>query len=172
MTAVHYFILGAIISISFMAGFFPSKKGTRIFMVVLAAGFALIIAKTSEQHTSDTIHLLLALGIFALPTFIGGIFRHLVNNVPDVNEDGKELAEMRSIEIVQKVDDILNCVVGVNNQWVKNNSSSLEDAEKIKFVQEHREILNTELKSVHNCQEIIQLLQHIKRGISTPRNAS
>jgi len=140
-------------------------------LVLVAFVFSWVVAKTSERFTSETTQLLLAISVFALPALIGWVIKFLMEDSDLTEEEVLKIqkeSELREpIEFVQHIDNILNCVIGVNNVWIQKNWSSLEDTQKVEFISKNRAIFNKELVFIEDAVQMIELLQRIHRGLTT-----
>lgn len=163
-----FFKLGFMIGISLMLGWWPSTTVGRISTLIGLSLFSWIVAVTNSSAYVGII----ATCVFVLPAIITmsiKVFMDKLNQLAD-EEEQEELRQLcltkKPIEIVQAIDNSLNCIVGVNNLWVQNNWSKLTDDEKVNFVNLHREVLNEELPQAENAGDIIQLLQKLSRGLA------
>lgn len=166
------FLLGAILSVSFMAGYFIESLMYKIFTFIGVVIFAYIVASTSTPPgSSNAMEHLTAQGLFTLPFLIGAIISFYKTYKKEIEEEEKylryqtKIKNSSPIELIQKIDDMLNCVVGVNNEWIKINWLSVTDDEKIIFINKHRATLNKFFPDLQNAAELISLLQRLKRDL-------
>lgn len=170
-----YSKLGILIGVSLALGWWcDTDEGRFITLSILACIGGLLVKLTAQSG----LEALVIIGLFTFPAFITSIIKRFMYREKELSDSDvehiqQEIAEYKSIELVQKIDNMLNCVIGVNNVWVQKNWSSQNDEEKIQFIESHRKIFNEELIYVENVGDIIELLQKTKRSLnSTPHSAS
>lgn len=155
-----FFQIGILIGLSLIIGWWPSTSGGKILSLIGLSTLAWLVSANNPAQYIEVI----SACIFVLPAVLAMVIKNFLQNFE--SEDRKTIyLTKKPIEIVQIIDNYLNCVIGVNNVWVQNNWTKLTDSEKVDFIKKHRKIINKNLPLVKDTRDVIELLQKVSRGL-------
>lgn len=155
------FFLG-FLAVGFACGAIPKSNITKLVSAgIIGFIFSAILEKTFNGY-SPIATSMVAWTLFGVPFLAGWLLSKPMRRAAE-KQVLQEMQKLTSIQMLEKVDKNLTSVIGSNHEWLKANWHKLEDAAKLKWVEDNRSRLNAEMGKLSDTVEMIDLMQKINR---------